>query len=117
MRAQPPFRFGQIVPPEYFVGRQVELATLVTDLRAGVNVVLIAPRRYGKSSLLMRAVEHLRQLDVLTAYVDLERTPARNASRPTWPAGSMTDSWAGRSRRCSVPPSGSASSVFAPGSV
>ena len=77
MQAQPPFRFGQIVSPEYFVGRQSELATLMTDLRAGVNVVLIAPRRYGKSSLLTRAVEQLRQLDVLTAYVDLERTPSK----------------------------------------
>lgn len=59
------------------MGRQSELATLMTDLRAGVNVVLIAPRRYGKSSLLTRAVEQLRQLDVLTAYVDLERTPSK----------------------------------------
>ena len=75
--AQPPFRFGQIVPPEYFVGRQQELASLVTDLRAGVNVVLIAPRRFGKSSLVVRAVEQLEQLDVLTAYVDLEHTPSK----------------------------------------
>jgi AAA+ ATPase superfamily predicted ATPase len=65
------------VPPAYFVGRQRELASLVTDIRAGVNVVLIAPRRYGKSSLVVRALEQLSRLDVLTAYVDLERTPSK----------------------------------------
>ncbi len=74
---EPPFRFGQIVPQEYFVGRQTELAALVTDLQAGINVVLIAPRRYGKSSLVIRALERLAELDVLTAYVDLERTPSK----------------------------------------
>jgi AAA+ ATPase superfamily predicted ATPase len=74
---EPPFRFGQIVPPQYFVGRQRELASLVTDMRSGVNVVLIAPRRYGKSSLVVRALEQLQGADVLTAYVDLERTPSK----------------------------------------
>lgn len=77
MPPQPPFRFGQVVSPEYFVGRASELAALVTDLSAGVNVVLIAPRRYGKSSLVIRALERLRDLAVATAYVDLERTPSK----------------------------------------
>jgi AAA+ ATPase superfamily predicted ATPase len=40
-------------------------------------VVLIAPRRYGKSSLVIRALERLDNTDVLTAYVDLERTPSK----------------------------------------
>jgi len=74
---EPPFRFGQIVSPEYFVGRQDELAALTTDLTAGVNVVLIAPRRSGKSSLVIRALDALRETDVMTAYIDLERTPSK----------------------------------------
>jgi uncharacterized protein len=77
VQSQPPFRFGQIVSIEYFVGRQRELASLATDLRAGINVVLIAPRRFGKSSLVVRTLEQLRQSDVLTAYVDLERTSSK----------------------------------------
>jgi len=76
---EPPFRFGQIVPPDYFVGRRRELAALVTDLRAGVNVVLSAPRRFGKSSLVFRAVEQLEELGVPTAYVDLERTTSKES--------------------------------------
>jgi AAA+ ATPase superfamily predicted ATPase len=74
---EPPFRFGQIVAAEHFVGRRRELDSLVTDLSAGVSVVLIAPRRYGKSSLVVRALEQLKPRGVLTAYVDLERTPSK----------------------------------------
>jgi uncharacterized protein len=74
---QPPFRFGQIISPEYFVGRDAEFASLVTDLQAGVSVVLIAPRRYGKSSLVVRALERLKHMHVAGAYVDLERTPSK----------------------------------------
>src|SRR6266446_4362899 len=97
---EPPFRFGQIVPQEYFVGRQTELAALVTDLQAGINVVLIAPRRYGKSSLVIRALERLAELDVLTAYVDLERTPSKErlAAHPLAPFTRVC--WAEQSRRC-----------------
>ena len=73
----PPFRFGQIVADEYFVGRQTELAAMVTDLRAGVSVVLLAPRRTGKSSLVLRALDQLHEHNVLTAYADLQRTPSK----------------------------------------
>ena len=65
------------MPTAYFVGRQRELAALVTDLAAGVNVVLIAPRRYGKSSLVLRALDQVADSGVLTAYVDLERTTSK----------------------------------------
>jgi uncharacterized protein len=74
---EPPFRFGQVVSPQYFVGRQHELTSLLTDLGSGVNVVLIAPRRYGKSSLVARACERLAEQHIATAYVDLERTPSK----------------------------------------
>ena len=73
----PPFRFGQIVADEYFVGRQTELTAMVTDLRAGVSVVLLASRRTGKSSLVLRALDQLHEHDVLTAYADLQRTPSK----------------------------------------
>lgn len=77
MSRTPPFRFGQVVTAEHFVGRQAEISTLTTDLGAGVNVVLIAPRRFGKSSLVLRALGELRAMGVLTAYVDLQRTPSK----------------------------------------
>ncbi len=72
-----PFRFGEIVEGEYFVGRQAELRALEADLRRGQNVVLISPRRFGKTSLVLRAVEALRLEGVLVAYVDLLRAPSK----------------------------------------
>src|SRR5581483_252270 len=51
-----PFVYGEIVPPEAFVDRAEELRRLTADLEAGQKVFLISPRRYGKSSLIRRAL-------------------------------------------------------------
>jgi len=74
---EPPFRFGQVVSDEYFVGRDAEIASLTVDLRTATNVVLISPRRYGKTSLVLRVLRALEQEDVLVAYIDLLRTPSK----------------------------------------
>jgi uncharacterized protein len=46
-------------------------------MRNGQDVVLFAPRRYGKSSLLWRVAQQLVTEDVLVAQVDLMRTPTK----------------------------------------
>ena len=48
-----PFRVGGLVEPPYFVGREEELETLSLNIRSQAqNLLVLAPRRYGKSSLL-----------------------------------------------------------------
>ena len=42
-----PFVYGEVVPGEAFVDREVELDRLIADLAAGQKVFLISPRRYG----------------------------------------------------------------------
>lgn len=74
---EPPFRFGQVVSDEYFVGRTAEIASLTVDLRTATNVVLISPRRYGKTSLVLRVLRALERERVLVAYIDLLRTPSK----------------------------------------
>jgi hypothetical protein len=64
-----PFIYGEIVPDDSFADREVELDRLVADLRAGQKVFLISPRRYGKSSLVRRALNTLGRQGALT--VDL----------------------------------------------
>ena len=54
---QNPFVYGEIVPGEAFVDREVELDRLVADLAGGQKVFLISPRRYGKSSLIRQALD------------------------------------------------------------
>jgi len=51
-----PFVYGEVVPAAAFVDRVDELQRLVRDLRASQKVFLISPRRYGKSSLVRRAL-------------------------------------------------------------
>lgn len=51
-----PFVYGEVVPREAFVDREVELDRLTGDLLAGQKIFLISPRRYGKSSLVRQAL-------------------------------------------------------------
>lgn len=55
-----PFRYGSPVSGDQFTGRRAELATLVSRMSNSVNVVVVSPRRYGKTSLLLAAEERLR---------------------------------------------------------
>lgn len=64
-----PFVYGEIVPGDAFVDREVELRRLVTDLMAGQKVFLISPRRYGKSSLVRQALAALARRSALTVEV------------------------------------------------
>jgi uncharacterized protein len=73
-----PFRFGPLALDEAFTDREAELDSLVSDARNGQDVVVFAPRRYGKSSLVWRAAQELIKEDVLVAQVDLMRTPTRD---------------------------------------
>jgi uncharacterized protein len=58
---QNPFHYGTPVEGEHFAGRERELGALLSRLRAGINVVVISPRRYGKTSLLLRAEGELER--------------------------------------------------------
>ena len=63
---QNPFVYGEVVPDESFVDREVELDRLVNDLGGGQKVFLISPRRYGKSSLIRQALTALSRRNALT---------------------------------------------------
>jgi hypothetical protein len=66
-----PFRFGDLALDEAFTDREAELRSLEADILNGQNVVIFAPRRYGKSSLVWRAAQRLTAKKVLVAQVDL----------------------------------------------
>jgi hypothetical protein len=70
-----PFRFGALALDEAFTDREREVAELVADVRNGQDVVVLAPRRYGKTSLLWRVAQRLVEAKVLVAQVDLMTTP------------------------------------------
>jgi uncharacterized protein len=64
-----PFVYGEVVPGEAFVDREVELDRLIKDLADGQKVFLISPRRYGKSSLIRQALAALGRRAALTVEV------------------------------------------------
>jgi hypothetical protein len=76
-RTRNPFTYGDLVSDEAFTDREAELAQLTSDLRNGQNVALIAPRRYGKSSLVQAALSRLLAEGVLVVEVDLMTTPTK----------------------------------------
>ena len=70
-----PFRFGALALDDAFTDRKDEIAELKADVRNGQDVVIFAPRRYGKTSLVWRASQELVREKVLVASVDLMTTP------------------------------------------
>ena len=76
-RISNPFYFGDLALDEAFTDRREELESLESDMQNGRNVALIAPRRYGKSSLVRRATQELVRKGVLVAEVDLMKTPTK----------------------------------------
>ena len=54
-----PFRFGPLALDDAFTDREAEIASLAADARNGQDVVVFAPRRYGKSSLVWRVAQKL----------------------------------------------------------
>lgn len=55
-----PFKSGSLVDAQYFTDRVKELDYIVQFLQSENHLVLISPRRFGKSSLVKKAVEHTR---------------------------------------------------------
>jgi uncharacterized protein len=72
-----PFTFGDLALDEAFTDREDELRELTADMRNGQNVLVYAPRRYGKSSLVLRAAQEALRQKALVAYCDLMKTPTK----------------------------------------
>jgi hypothetical protein len=72
-----PFTFGDLALDEAFTDREDELRELVSDMRNGQNVLVYAPRRYGKSSLVLRAAQEAMRKRALVGYCDVMKTPTK----------------------------------------
>lgn len=72
-----PFSFGALALDESFADRESEVDELASDIRNGQDVVVFAPRRCGKSSLIWRVARVLAPQRVLVAQVDLMTTPTK----------------------------------------
>lgn len=76
-----PYHYGTPVEGEHFTGRDKELAALVARMRDGINVVLISPRRYGKTSLLRAAAARVGRGRPPAALVEVNLLRATSPAR------------------------------------
>jgi len=53
-----PFKFGSVVSDDFFTDREVEYERLSQIIASSNHVIMIAPRRFGKTSLVNRVVEN-----------------------------------------------------------
>jgi uncharacterized protein len=72
-----PFTYGALALDDAFTDRERELRELQQDIRNGQDVLVFAPRRYGKSSLVLRAAQQAIGKKVLVAYCDVMKTPTK----------------------------------------
>jgi uncharacterized protein len=72
-----PFSFGALARDEDFADREAEVESLTADGVNGQDIVVLAPRRIGKSSLVGAVMTELVRNDVLVADVDLWKIPTK----------------------------------------
>jgi len=68
-----PFRFDGPIAPDLLIDRGAELQALARRSADRVGVRLVAPRRFGKTSLLLAHAEQLRATGWRTAHVDFSQ--------------------------------------------
>ena len=66
-----PFLLEPYTSKELFCDREQELKDIVSFLTNGSNVTLISPRRYGKTGLIFRTFEDLREKKYTCIYADI----------------------------------------------
>ncbi len=52
-----PFKFGTIVEDDFFTDRRMETRELANLLNSANHIILISPRRFGKSSLVNKVLK------------------------------------------------------------
>lgn len=66
-----PFVFGVAVEDENFVGRSKEINMLTKNFKYGVNTILLAPRRMGKTSLVKRVAKDVQTDEIKIVHLDI----------------------------------------------
>ena len=65
------FVFGVPVTDYNFTGREEESRRLLADFNGGINVILMSPRRIGKTSLVKHVLEKVDKGNILVVYMDI----------------------------------------------
>lgn len=66
-----PFIFGVATSGDNFTDREKETAHLLQNFRHGVNTVIVSPRRWGKTSLVLKVCELAKSDELKIVYLDI----------------------------------------------
>ena len=66
---------GKPVKGDNLIGRDKEVNSIIQLLNMGQSVVIIAPRRFGKTSLILEIINRLKGQKKYTAFIDVFTTP------------------------------------------
>lgn len=64
-----PFRFGSVVEGKQFINRSVEIEKVLSILNSKNHLILISPRRFGKTSLIKNVLKSVKRSSI---YIDLQ---------------------------------------------
>jgi AAA+ ATPase superfamily predicted ATPase len=67
-----PFKFGNMVTDPYFVNRKAEIERLCNNFSSSNNTILISPRRWGKSSLVVQASRENKEKDIHFVFINIQ---------------------------------------------
>lgn len=71
MHMKNPFYYGGSVENEHFCNRVQEIKELKADISAGLNTLIYAPRRFGKTSFVLKTMRELKEQKVKYVFLDL----------------------------------------------
>ena len=71
------FQAGRPVVGEKLIGREQAIKQIISFLVGGQSVVLMAPRRFGKTSILLEVLNRVKSQGLFTAYIDIFATPTK----------------------------------------
>ena len=66
-----PFKFGSVVADSFFTNRKKELDFVAKTINSYNHLIIISPRRFGKTSLIKKAIS---ESDRKVVYLDVQLT-------------------------------------------
>ncbi len=66
-----PFLFGKTVSKASFTDRESETKQLLSNVKSGINTIIVSPRRYGKTSLIKNLVSANQDSKIIFVHIDI----------------------------------------------
>ena len=66
-----PFLFGKTVTNTFFTDREYETKCLVSNIKSGINTIIVSPRRYGKTSLIKNLSGIIKDKTIKFVFIDI----------------------------------------------